>query len=462
MENLTQFYWIAVLSWAVSICYGAFNLEKPWGIPYITVLLTIAAWYLLEPLYLPENFNGDYNARVNDMAFIDILLFFIFFSIATPILVRALCKNVNVLSNSKVELSAEDILVGAAVLWGVLLVFGVILMNGDLFGALFPIKSRNGSHIFARAAGADAGAGGFMLSTASYVYDLLLASFGILLVLVRKRAYRSLAIALILLTWPYAFLLGSRSVTLTVTMPGIMCFLLFSKQSKLSKIFIGTVFFIFLDLAFKAIILYRNIGFENINWGDVEAAQHNGLGMCSELIYTISFVDEGIIKIDFGLQYILELANVIPRAIWADKPLIGIDYAIARGFSSVGTGINSDTGVTATVSTGMLGQAVLSFGAIFGPVFAATLMGLWVAMLARFREQGTALRRLLFLVGLGVTFNLGRDITLLVLWPFVFCYIGVRFLERRSSPGITSSEKMLVVARPLRHVHRAPPGGSMR
>jgi len=183
----------------------------------------------------------------------------------------------------------------------------------------------------------------------------------------------------------------------------------------------------------------------DINWGDVESAQHDGLGMCSELIYTISFVNEGIMKIDFGAQYIFELANVIPRVIWPDKPLLGVDYAIARGFSSVGTGVKSDIGVIATISTGILGQAVLSFGTIFGPIFAATLMGLWVGILARFRVQGTALRRLLFLVGLGVTFNLGRDITLLVLWPFVFCYVGVRLLERRSnSAAVAISEKMLL------------------
>jgi hypothetical protein len=126
--------------------------------------------------------------------------------------------------------------------------------------------------------------------------------------------------------------------------------------------------------------------------------------------------------------------------------LLGIDYAIARGFSNVGTGVSSDIGVVATISTGILGQAVLSFGVIFGPIFAAALMGLWVGILARFRAQGTALRRLLFLVGLGVTFNLGRDVTLLVLWPFVFCYVGIRLLERRSNPAAVAISKKMLLA----------------
>jgi len=446
MENLSPFYWMAVSSCALLVCYGAFNLEKPWGLPYITVLLTIAAWYLLEPWYLPEHFTDDYNANVNEMAFVVILLFFISFSLAVPIFVRAFCANVNDPIDAKVDISPESILVGAVMLWAPLLAVGVYLMDWDLFSALFPIHSRDGAHIFGRAAGAAAGAGGFLLSTASYVYHLLLASFGVLLVLVRKVNYRWLAISLILLTWPYAFLMGSRSVTLAVILPGILCFLLYSKRSILTKIILGCVFFGFLNLAFKAIILYRNIGFENINWDDVESSRHNGLGMCSELIYAISFVNEGIMKIDFGAQYIFELANVIPRAIWPDKPLLGIDYAIARGFSNVGTGVSSDIGVVATISTGILGQAVLSFGVIFGPIFAAALMGLWVGILARFRAQGTALRRLLFLVGLGVTFNLGRDVTLLVLWPFVFCYVGIRLLERRSNPAAVAISKKMLLA----------------
>jgi hypothetical protein len=42
----------------------------------------------------------------------------------------------------------------------------------------------------------------------------------------------------------------------------------------------------------------------------------------------------------------------------------------------------------------------------------------------------------LFLVGLGITPNMGRDITLLVLWPMIFGYIIVRYLEKsKRSPS---------------------------
>ena len=33
------------------------------------------------------------------------------------------------------------------------------------------------------------------------------------------------------------------------------------------------------------------------------------------------------------------------------------------------------------------------------------------------------------MLGVGLTFNLGRDITLLVLWPVVFAYFFVRLTE---------------------------------
>jgi hypothetical protein len=74
--------------------------------------------------------------------------------------------------------------------------------------------------------------------------------------------------------------------------------------------------------------------------------------------------------------------NPIPRGLWKDKPLIGIDYAIARGQLFVGQR-EGDAGVGATISTGMIGQGVVNFGPFFGVLAAALLMAFWVAILAR-------------------------------------------------------------------------------
>ncbi len=57
-------------------------------------------------------------------------------------------------------------------------------------------------------------------------------------------------------------------------------------------------------------------------------------------------------------------------------------------------------------------------------------MALWTGLLIRWWEQRKSLLRLvLFMLGVGLTFNLGRDITLLVLWPVVFSYFFVRLSE---------------------------------
>ena len=57
-------------------------------------------------------------------------------------------------------------------------------------------------------------------------------------------------------------------------------------------------------------------------------------------------------------------------------------------------------------------------------------MALWTGLLIRWWEQRKSLLRLvLFMLGAGLTFNLGRDITLLVLWPVVFAYFFVRLTE---------------------------------
>src|SRR5438876_421339 len=70
------------------------------------------------------------------------------------------------------------------------------------------------------------------------------------------------------------------------------------------------------------------------------------------------------------------------------------------------------------------------FGQILGPVAAGIIMALWSGLLIRWWEQRRSLLRLvLFMLGAGLTFNLGRDITLLVLWPVIFAYCFVRVAE---------------------------------
>ena len=73
--------------------------------------------------------------------------------------------------------------------------------------------------------------------------------------------------------------------------------------------------------------------------------------------------ESGAASPSYGGRYLNELLNVVPRVIWPSKPLIGIDYAKWRGLEEP----ESELGVSATVSTGMIGGGVLNFGRFFGP-----------------------------------------------------------------------------------------------
>ncbi len=55
-----------------------------------------------------------------------------------------------------------------------------------------------------------------------------------------------------------------------------------------------------------------------------------------------------------GARYFAELVNPIPRVLWPGKPLIGFDYAIARGQGWAGAA-KGQGGIGATISTGMIG-----------------------------------------------------------------------------------------------------------
>jgi hypothetical protein len=163
--------------------------------------------------------------------------------------------------------------------------------------------------------------------------------------------------------------------------------------------------------------------------------------MFEELAWIDHFIVTGVYLPNWGERYLAELANPIPRAIWKNKPRIGHDYAMARGQMALGP----DGEVTATISTGMIGQGVVNFGRVLGPLATAILMALWVGLLARQDLLGAQPARLiLYASGLILTFNMGRDITLLVIYPFLFG-LGLLWLWER----MRSAEE-----RPTR-----PPGG---
>lgn len=390
-----------------------------WVLPALCIYATIGAWYFIEPL-TSDGFVY-FNESDVSTAFSCVFIFLCSFRVVVPSIALTLMPRRLTDDRLNSTVPPEKLLIYVVSLWGILLAIGVYRMDGDLVGALYPISGRAGDSMWLRAAAGDAGSTGFLVSTLTYIYTLAIASFGMLLPILRQLEARVVTLVLILVSWPYAFLQGNRNVALATVVPGIFSFLIFGRASlKVKGVFCVLTFFC-LDYLFRLIIALRNVGFSEAFSVDVTNVKHEGLNMASELVHIVGFLNNGTLSLNFGVGYLQQLANVIPRAVWPGKPLVGIDYAIARGFG----GAPSDVGVFATVSEGVIGQGVREFGIFIGPVVAATLMALWAGILGRLRLQGTVMRSCLFLLGLGLTFNLGRDITLLVLWPFAFGYAAV-------------------------------------
>ena len=418
---------------AILMIEAAFNYRRPWAVPALVGYATIGAWYLMEPLYLPEMFI-QFSSETLDAATLQVIEFMILVRVFMAVFVPMALRNTGAFSAGAASIPASKFLYINAIIWVMLVAIGTYRMDGNIVGALFPISSRAGMSMWSRGAAGSAGASGFLVATAGYVYTLVCASFGMLLPFLKRPSLKVLAALLLILSWPYFLLDGSRNVFLAVFLPSFASYVLFSTP-KLGDENFGRTQCCFWPSAI-GFISCCNIGelaSKSLLEGqasDTVESKHLGLNMMSELCYQNTFYDEGALHVKYGMNYLAELANVIPRALWPGKPFIGIDYAILRGFG----GGDQDIGVFATISTGLIGQGFINFGPFFGPLVAAVLFAAWLAILTRFRcQQGSVLRLTLFLLGLGLTFNLGRDITLLVLWPVVFAYILVRILERRKT-----------------------------
>jgi hypothetical protein len=162
-----------------------------------------------------------------------------------------------------------------------------------------------------------------------------------------------------------------------------------------------------------------------------KSKKHGGFNMYQELCYINYFVDNGTYKVNWGTRYFAEIVNPIPRILWPGKPMIGIDYAIARGMAYGNLDAKSG-GIAASISTGMIGQGVVNFGGFLGPIASAFLMAVWVALLARLDLMGYRIGYLmLYGLGLVLTYNMGRDITLLILYPLVFGWILLNWYYKK-------------------------------
>jgi hypothetical protein len=398
----------------------------------VAVYVTVFAWYFVDPFINPEEYDYLPSSSLGQ-SYGEVLLFLIGFRVFTPVAIRWIVRR----RSSGVfdtRLTPEHILRGVATVWLALFVIGIARMGGDVMGAVFPLDGRAGPQMWARGA-LETSASGFMITIAGYLFIAVTALLGVLIFFQRSTALRLLAAAMFAVTLPYFFFAGSRNLFLAAVLPFILTYLFYGRHLLILKLAIVAIAFFCLKEGFKFVTVFRSTGFREVLTSENpyellgEGERTIGLSMIQELCFVNTYIETGGASPAYGAKYLNELLNFVPRAIWPSKPLLGIDYAKWRGFES-GDSEDNELGVNTTIASGMIGGGVLNFGQIFGPVAAGILMALWTGLLIRWWEQRKSLLRLaLFMLGAGLTFNLGRDITLLVLWPAVFAYFFVRLAE---------------------------------
>ena len=393
----------------------------------VGVYVTVFAWYFVDPMINPEAYNYLPPSSLSQ-GYGQVLLFLIAFRVVVPAAARWILSRRSTGVFAMQRVAPEQILIAVGTLWLLLFALGIYRMGGDVIGAVFPVDSRSGMTMFLVGGSST----DFLINSASYLFSAVTAFLGMLVFFQRTTFWRILAGAMFAITLPYYFLSGTRSAFLVVTLPFIVTYLFYGRHLLILKLAILAVAFFCLKEGFKFVQVFRISGFREVlavkNPYELmdEDVQTVGLNMIGELCFVNAYLDSGETSPAYGGRYLNELLNFIPRSIWPSKPLLGIDYAIWRGFESN----TNDLGVNTTVATGMIGGGVLNFGKILGPVAAGILMAIWAGLLIRWWEQRKSLLRLaLFMLGAGLTFNLGRDITLLVLWPVVFAYLFVRLIE---------------------------------
>lgn len=424
------------------------------GIPMGAVLGTVGVWYFGDALY---NDYQIYVMRIGpeyfEAVWWQVGLFLISFLLFVPIVHRSLNRKIlgqksefwilmrsggieNPEFQRRLDI-ATRLIFGV---WFILMFIALIRTNFDFFGLFAP-------YLYGKANPWARGrlGGGFdaLISFANYLQIMLAASFGIVAAVAKNRRTRMIGMIVAAVTIPGFLLDRTRNTMLAVVLPGLLAWVFIRLRSGLLlKVAILAGAFLVTEGWMKFVIGMRSganismafseMGFAGVveEVGDSDQ-KHAGLNMLEELGWINAFLDKGTYAVNNGARYFAELVNPIPRAIWPNKPMIGIDYAIARGQKLDAAG-EAGAGVGATVSTGLIGQGVVNFGTFFGVLAAAWLMACWVAILARQDLMGEKMgRMLLFFIGTVLTFNLGRDITLITLYPFLFGYILLAIWARK-------------------------------
>ena len=446
-------FYIAGAILGVGMLYGWTLRQKGIGLPMMVVLATVGAWYFIDVLYNDyAEYQLQLGADILDSAWWQVILFILSFCIFAPFMHRWINKKmlhekshilrlslVGGLENAYFQAKITAAFRILTMAWLIIMVLAMFKTNFDFLGMFAPFLQGKAQPWGRGRVGAGFDA---FLSLAGYLHIMLVAGFGVILALSKEVRTRASAGLIFLLSAPWFFFDRTRNTMLAIALPGLLAWVFLRvKGGLLFRIGILLVFFVLVDGWMRFVIQTRSgsnisLVFQEVGVGGVservrsQNSKHEGLNMFEELGWTNYLIQNKQYEPNWGARYFAELVNPIPRALWPGKPMIGIDYAIARGQKWEGASAK-EGGVGATISTGMIGQGVVNFGPFFGVVAAALLMATWAAILARQDLKGEKTGRLLlYMVGMVLTFNLGRDITLITLYPFLFGFIMLVVFSR--------------------------------
>ena len=461
MPNLEQFpfeFWLSASVYLVLFSWAWLNRAEGWGIPAMMVCITVLFWYHGDAFYndYADNYSRQFSEATLSSSWNQVSLFGVFFGVFASLLPR-LTRNtshntqshtVALLSGWKPLQSVQESLrqssIGLFFVWLCLFVVALWRTDGNVIGLLAPYIVNTASP-WSRGQVATSWFDSFAVVLGN-ISLLSSALFGVCAVLLRAGAIRNLMVLLIFFTWPTFFLDRARNVMLCVLLPGLVA-LLFLRWRGQWLLKLPLVLFVALGLNtwFKFVLVNRSqvsiitafTAEETRAKLDTKTVKHAGLNMFEELCWINRLLEEGRYSPKWGGVYFANLVNPIPRALWPNKPTMGLDYAIARGQKSLDA-----AGVSGTVSMGMIGSGLVNFGNILGAGSAALIMAFWCLFLTHLDRTGHGIGRLLvYIIGLIGIFNFGRDITLIAAYPALFGFLLQSLAERMFGRSISSNEE---------------------
>lgn len=457
-------FWVTASLLCIGAIWAISHIRGGIGLPSLAVLGTVATWYVGDVLYNDyAGYHADiFTFKALDDAWWQVVLFLVTFLFLTPFIHQSLNPKFRQrpslvfqiwkagVGDQNFQDQLARLFYSCVGVWAVLVIIAAVRLGDEFLYYIFPFLGYK-AEPWGR--GRVGGAFDALLSLAGYYQLFVAGAFGVMAALAKDRRIIWCALAGCVLTWPYYLFDRSRNQMLAVALPAILTWVFLRyRGSFLKKMLILAVCFLLVESWLAFVLVNRSSSSIAIAFSEKgfslkrdEELRHEGLNMYEELCWINTFLEDGSYEPNWGQRYFAELVNPVPRGIWAGKPMIGIDYAIARGS---GSSDEENAGVNTTISTGMIGQGVVNFGRFLGPPFAALLMAVWVALLTRLDLTGHKIGRIpLYVFGLILTFNLGRDITFITLYSFVFGRVLIWGIERITEK--LNRKNVLLVNQPL-------------